>query len=422
MQFTNISECISFIESRRRFRPKTDLVNMIRLCELFGNPQEGQKYIHITGTNGKGSTSLFITNILMASGYKVGTFVSPYVTCFNERIEYNKNYITDEELLEITNLILSKSEYFDNEYILEPSFFEYCTLIAFLYYKKKKPDFVILEVGMGGTLDSTNIITPLVSVITNVAMDHMATLGSTIEEICMNKLGIVKEGKPLITFSDERLNHLFKEKTIQTNSPLHLIDKSNIENVRLNLTETVFDYKDYKNISLQMLGKYQTENATLALEVANYIESLGYIISKESIYGGLANTKWPGRLEVVSYSPIIILDGAHNVDGINRLREYIISIKQNKYLKIVFAVSSDKEKDGMIRLLEDVCDEIVFTKFQYKRSDDADYLYSLSNHKNKKILESTDLVYDEIISEKDKLIICCGSLYFVSEIRKKFKN
>lgn len=421
MQFENVTSCIEFIETSKRFRPKTDLENMKKLCKLFSNPEKDLKFIHITGTNGKGSTSLYITNILMEAGYSVGTFVSPYVTCFNERIQYNKNYISDQDLLDIMNEIQAKKEMFSCFDITEPSFFEYCTLISFIYFKKTNPDFVVLEVGMGGTLDSTNVITPLVSIITNVKMDHMKTLGNSLEEICDNKLGIVKENIPLVALSDEVLNHKFYKKTNELNSKLFLVSKDDISINKLSLNETVFSYKDYDNLRLKLLGKYQTENASLAITACEYLNSIEYKISREAIYDGLSNTSWPGRLEVVSLNPTIILDGAHNIDGVTRLREYLVSIKENKYLKIVFAVSSDKEKDEMIKILEDICDEIVFTKFQYKRSDDANYLYSLSNHKNKKILESVDLVYDEIIHEKDKLVVCCGSLYFVSEIRKYFK-
>lgn len=420
MKFTSVNECINFIETRKRFRPKADLTNMERLCELFGNPHQGLKYIHITGTNGKGSTSLFITNILIDAGYNVGTFVSPYLTCFNERIEYNKNYIKDEDLLDTMNMIYSKDEYFDNSYIDEPSFFELCTLIAFIFFKRKNPDFVILEVGMGGMFDSTNIITPLLSIITNVKLDHMSVLGNTVSEICLNKLGIVKEGRPLFTISDPELNELFKDYCIKKNSQLYLINPNDIINCDVSLGETKYDYHELKNIELKLLGKHQTENATLALETMRYLSSLGYAISIDNIYSGLFNTVWPGRLEVVSQHPLIILDGAHNIDGITRLREFIQTIKHDKYLKIIFAVSSDKEKSQMISLLDDICDEVVLTKFTYKRSNDAKSLYEMSHNKNKRILDSVSDVYNEIVQDDDKIIICCGSLYFVSELRKYF--
>lgn len=420
MKFTNVNECIKFIETRKRFRSKADLTNMQRLCDVFGNPHQGLKYIHITGTNGKGSTSLFITNVLIDAGYNVGTFVSPYVTCFNERIEYNKNYIKDEELLDIMNIIYSKEELFDNSYIDEPSFFELCTLIAFIYFKKKNPDFVILEVGMGGAFDSTNIITPLLSIITNVKLDHMSVLGNTVQEICLNKLGIVKEGRPLFTLSDPKLNEMIKDYCIKKNSQLYLINPNDITNCNISLNGTKYDYNNLCNISLKLLGKHQTENATLALEALLYLSNLGYNIFIENIYSGLSNTIWPGRLEIISQHPLIILDGAHNIDGITRLKEFIQDIKLKKYLKIIFAVSSDKEKSKMISLLDDVCDELVLTQFTYKRSNDANALYEMSHNKNKRILDSVSDVYNEIIRDNDKIIICCGSLYFISELRKYF--
>lgn len=417
--FTDVKEAINFIETRKRFREKTSLENMYKLCALFDNPQNELKYIHVTGTNGKGSTSLFLTNILMEAGLNVGTYVSPYVTCFNERIEYNKEYIPDQELLELTNLIMSKQKFFDNDNIFEPSFFEFCTLICFLYFQKKKPDIIVLEVGMGGLLDSTNIIIPLASVITNVKMDHMKTLGNTVEEICMNKLGIVKKEKPLFTIYDERLHHLIKSKTEQTNSELIEVNRDDIKNIQLSLNNTIFDYQNL-HIILKLLGKYQTENAAIAVEVSKYLNNNKiFRITDDNIIKGLEKTLWPGRLEVVSSNPTIILDGAHNIDGILRLKEFLQTLKKDYKILICFAVSSDKEKNIMIQEIEDIADEIIFTKFMYKRSDDANYLYSISNHPRKKVVEDVDSLYQLIVNDK-RLVVCCGSLYFVSELRKKF--
>ncbi|HPT89725.1 MAG TPA: Mur ligase family protein, partial [Bacilli bacterium] len=208
--FTNINDFIAWIESQKRTSPKVSLKKMRKYCEIIGNPQQNLRFIHIGGTNGKGSTVSYLKNILRDAGLNVGTFISPYVVCFNERIGYNEEYISDDELLHYGNLLLRYYPKF-SEYGLEnPTFFEALTLISFLFFASKKDiDVVILEVGLGGLLDSTNIIIPLVSVITNVSYDHMKILGNTLEEIALNKLGIAKTNVPLFTTYDERLANLF---------------------------------------------------------------------------------------------------------------------------------------------------------------------------------------------------------------------
>jgi len=417
--FNDVKELISWIESQKRIVPKTSLQKMISLCEVFGSPQHKVKYVHVGGTNGKGSTVSFIKTVLMQAGYQVGTYVSPYVISFNERIEYNDHYIADEDVLRIGNYIISEYGEIARRGIVHPTFFEFITLMAFIYFSELKDlDIVILEVGLGGLLDSTNVVTPLVSVITNVAFDHMKVLGNTLEEIATNKLGIVKPNIPLITLENEKLNAQFEVRCRETNSKLILVKKKDIENIQISKTETIFDYKEYVNIKTNKLGYYQTENASVALEALDYLRSCcGFKISDEDIYQGFQNVYWPGRLQVLSQAPYIIIDGAHNIDGITRLAEFLTTIKENKKMTIVFAVSKDKAKDEMISILDPLADEIIFTMFHYKRSDTPDYLFSISSNPNKKL--SFDL--DELLTEafnkpKDEIVVFCGSLYFVSEI------
>ena len=185
--FTKIEECISFIETSKRSSTKT-LEHMKKLCEIYGNPQEGLNYIHVAGTNGKGSVVSYLREILYNAKLNVGTFTSPYIECFNERITFNKQFIPDELIIKYTNEIINKYDYLKENNIELPSFFALCTLICFMYFRDVKPDVVILEVGIGGLLDSTNVITPLISIISNVSYDHMSILGDTIEEIAINKM------------------------------------------------------------------------------------------------------------------------------------------------------------------------------------------------------------------------------------------
>lgn len=419
--FNNAQELIFWIESQKRLTPKVSLDRFRKICEVYGSPEKNIKYIHVGGTNGKGSTVAYIKNILRQAGYNVGGYISPYVIAFNERISYNDNYILDDELLEIGNYIISKYDILAAKNLEKPSFFEFVTIMAFIYFSRIEDlDFVVLEVGLGGLLDATNIVAPILTIITNVAFDHMNVLGNTLPEIAKNKLGIVKHQVPLITIRNLGILDFVTETTTNLQSPLILVDKNAIKNIRLSLQNTVFDYLSYRNIQLKMLGSHQTENAALAIEAIRLLrDKYGYDIPDETIYQGLANTTWPGRLQVISQKPIIIIDGAHNIDGITRLMEFLRTIKENKKIKLVFAVSADKAKEEMIELIEQVADEIIFTKFNYKRSDTADHLLELSHHHNKRIEEDLDKIIAEVKQETDKIIVFCGSLYFVSEIFKK---
>ncbi len=418
--FTIVSELIAYIESLKRNEKKEDLNYMLKLSEVFGNPHLGKNFIHIGGTNGKGSTVTYVKEILLAAGYNVGTYISPYVVCFNERITYNNDYICDEDILKYGNFIIAKFPLLDNLGMRYPSFFEFVTLMAFLYFTDlPKLDFAVIEVGIGGLLDCTNIIRPLISAITNVSYDHMNILGNTLTEIWANKLGIVKENTPFVTIKDDE--HLWQIEKIcrDKKAPLTLVDKKEAYDIIVDFTKTQFSYFDYSNIILKMLGTYQVENALIALNIITILAKK-YNISKDNIYKGFLNAKWPGRLEIVNHNPLMMLDGAHNIDAIKRLSEFIAIVKKEKYVRLIFAVSSNKEKEIMISIIEPFVDEIIFTHFSYKRSDEAEALFALSHHKNKRIINDIDEIIALCKKEQNIINIFCGSLFFVSELRSKF--
>ncbi len=416
--FTNIESLIQWIESQKRMNPKVSLERFQKICALYGNPEKNQKYIHIGGTNGKGSTVAFLKTILREAGYNVASYISPYVLKFNERISYNDQFISDEEILEIGNYIISKYPLLIENGLDTPSFFEFVTLMAFIYFSKlKELDFVILEVGLGGLLDATNIIVPLVSVITNVSYDHMNVLGNSIKEIAKNKLGIVKRGVPLITINDESFLEDAKKVTEALNSPLLLVEESDIQNLKVSLEETNFDFGEYKNLRTKLLGHHQATNATLAITVIDFLKK-SFPISKEAIYQGLEKTFWPGRLQVLSKDPYILIDGAHNIAGITALVKFIKVVKKD-YLRVVVAISHDKNKEAMIPLLESIADEMVFSHYNYRRSEYAILLYELSNHPHKRIEDNLDTLIAEAKANKKMMTLFCGSLYLVSDILKK---
>ena len=418
-KFESANQCIEWIEAQKRKHEKKDLSQMEKLCALFDNPQDCFKVIHVAGTNGKGSVVSYLANILREKGYNIGTFTSPYIECFNERIQYNICHITNEEILHYANLIIEKYEYLkEDEY---PSFFSFITLMAFLYFKDKNVDYAIIECGIGGMLDDTNVVKSKLAIITNVSYDHMNILGDTIEEIARNKLGIVKKNTPLVTIQNDQIRNLIKEKCYKEFAPYTIVKKSAIQNVHLGIGETKFDYLEYKDIKLQMSGLYQCENAALAIEAVRFLNAQGANISKEEVLKGLEKTFWLGRLELVSLHPIIILDGAHNVDGIERLVEYINTIHKKRNIRLILAISANKDKDHMIPLVDKAVDEIIFSSFTYKRSDDAINLFERSAHPHKLLEDNIDKIFEYI--KKDNWInIFAGSLYFVSEVRKKIKK
>jgi dihydrofolate synthase/folylpolyglutamate synthase len=413
--FENTKDLIAWIESQKRLTPKVSLERFRKICALFGSPEKKQKYLHVGGTNGKGSTVAYLKSILREAGYNVGSYISPYVLSFNERISYNDVFISDDELLQLGNEILAKYPLLEEEHLEKPSFFEFVTLLAFLYFSRIKDlDFVILEVGLGGLLDATNIITPLVSVITSISYDHMNVLGNTLQEIALNKLGIVKEGVPLVTFAVPEIFPQIREVTTEKKSPLILVDKQEIKNIEASLEATVFDYREFPRLKTRLLGFHQAENAALAVEVFKILQK-DYGLSEEHLRKGLAKTFWPGRLQVLATDPVILLDGAHNIGGIESLVGFLKTMKKD-FLRIVFAVSHDKAKEAMIPLLESVADEMVFSQYSYKRSDDAEILYALSKHSHKRVEVDPEKLYREALGEKNVTTVFCGSLYFVSDI------
>lgn len=415
----DINELINFIQTQKRLEKKESLNYMNNLCDFFGNPQKETKFIHIGGTNGKGSTISFLKHILLEEGYKIGTFISPYVIKFNERITLNYEYITDDDLLKYGNYIISKYPELEKTNLRKPSFFEFLTLLMFLYFADQDIDLVICEVGIGGKLDSTNVISPLISAVTNVSYDHMQIIGTTLDEIWDNKLGIVKANTPFITFEYSEFLTLIKLKAQENKSNLILIDFDDINDVEVCLEYTKFSYRNYRNIKLKMLGYHQILNAILAIEISKNIK--GFPVNDKSIYQGLAKTTWPGRLEILNKNPLVIIDGAHNIGGINRLANFIKTLK-SKYIRIVFAVSRNKEKAEMIDTLEKYVDEVIFTQFHYNRSDESEKLFALCHHPNKMIINDLDEIIKICLEDKDKINIFCGSLYLISEIRNKFKE
>jgi len=417
--FTKLNEAITWIESIKRFGDKYDLSRMELACNILGNPENTLKVIHIAGTNGKGSTVSYLKNILLAQGYNVGTFTSPYIVSFNERITYNENNISSDDLLYYINKVSSLHYEVLEKYNDAISFFELLTLISLLYFKDKECDYVIYEVGLGGKLDATNIVKPIITAITNINFDHMHILGSTLEKIALCKLGIVKENIPLVTSEQNRdLLELFKAYTKNKHAVLTKVSEEKITNTHFGVRST-FEYKN-EEFSIKMMGTHQVINASLAIEIIKQLNKIKKTeVSLSNISIGLLKTTWPGRLEMFGK---IILDGAHNVGGATVLKESMLTLYKDKDIKVLFTSMADKEYFDVIKILESFASEIHFTDFDYPRCETAKNLYDVSSHPLKYLEDNVDDALNSLKDLKDnEILLITGSLYFISLVRKKIK-
>lgn len=419
--FVDAKSFIEWVQSQKRFSKKTNLDNMKYFCKLLCNPESSFKAIHVTGTNGKGSTVAMLTSVLMAKGYNVGTFTSPYIECFNERIAFNTKPIDDDDLLKMANRVIEIYPILEENNFPKPTFFEFITLCAFCYFKSlNNLDYAVIEVGMGGRLDSTNVITPLVSIITNVALDHMQILGNTKEAILIEKLGIVKDNIPVVCgLKEENLKMIATNVANIHNSQIVFPKYNEVKNVKCDLSDTCFTYQG-QDYQLSLLGFHQVENALLVIETFNLLKD-DLKLSIQDLHNGLKNTKWVGRLEKINDDPVIYIDGGHNIDGISRITEFVKSLNIPN-VRAVISISHDKELLPMIKMVDETFDEIIFTSYTYARSAKAEDLYNLSSSKNKKCIENLDVAVKYVLTNKKPITVFLGSLYLASEIRNKLKK
>lgn len=419
--FVDAKSFIEWVQSQKRFSKKTNLDNMKYFCKLLCNPESSFKAIHVTGTNGKGSTVAMLTSVLMAKGYNVGTFTSPYIECFNERIAFNTKPIDDDDLLKMANRVIEIYPILEENNFPKPTFFEFITLCAFCYFKSlNNLDYAVIEVGMGGRLDSTNVITPIVSIITNVALDHMQILGNTKEAILIEKLGIVKDNIPVVCgLKEENLKMIATNVANIHNSQIVFPKYSEVKNVKCDLSDTCFTYQG-QDYQLSLLGFHQVENALLVIETFNLLKD-DLKLSIQDLHNGLKNTKWVGRLEKINDDPVIYIDGGHNIDGISRITEFVKSLNIPN-VRAVISISHDKELLPMIKMVDETFDEIIFTSYTYARSAKAEDLYNLSSSKNKKCIENLDVAVKYVLTNKKPITVFLGSLYLASEIRNKLKK
>lgn len=444
----NYQETMSYITNTAKFGTNFGLDRTEKILELLGNPHKKLKCIHLAGTNGKGSTTAMITRILVDAGYKVGMYTSPYLEVFEERIQINGENISKEELSEtVTEVSNSVNKVIELGYE-HPTEFEIITCTMFYYFSKKNVDFAVVEVGLGGRLDSTNVIEPfsfnegggvLASVIASISYDHMQVLGNTLAEIAYEKAGIIKNGVPVIMYPQQKEAEEVIEKVCLErgcklikvpNNCAEYLDDNNIkidnqstnysQNIKLQTIESTY------YIELALLGKHQLLNCATAVFVIEELIKQGIKISVDSIINGLKAVKWIGRLEVIRNKPLVVIDGAHNIDGISKLKENVeLYFKYNK-MTLILGILADKEVDRMVNTIVPLADRVIAVTPNSYRAESAEELKNVIQKYNTKCkaVENYKDAYELALSycNDDDLLLISGSLYMIGDMRKILKS
>ncbi len=425
---SDFNNTVNFLYSLQKHGIKLGLANITKLMNILGEPHNSFHSVHVAGTNGKGSTSTAISSILMENGFKVGIFTSPHLVSFAERIRINNLRIAESEVIEIATMIHDSIAGTD----LNPTFFEFVTAMAFYYFAQSNVDWAVIETGMGGRLDATNVILPQASIITNISLDHCEFLGNNISDITFEKAGIIKQGIPVITSSgDPEVVKQLSDTACRRNSEIHIYDKD-FKGALLFMDDkhTTFNYNGYKNfnaLSIPLSGKYQLYNACTAVRACEILRERGFSISDESIRRGLLNVSIEGRLERVSDSPPIFIDGAHNPDAAHSLADSVKTLFPDKKVILIVGIMNDKDIKGILNPLVHISEFIILTKPKYERA-------ALPEKLEKNIMGfagihasimSTDTVYDAIElakkhCRKDNIILVTGSFYTAGEVKEIF--
>lgn len=419
-------EAIKYIENCAKYGSVLGLDNICRLMEQLFNPQDSLKIIHIAGTNGKGSTGTFIDSILREQGYNTGRFISPFVIEYREIIQYNGQYISKEDFACFIDKVKNAADKIVSDGYPHPTPFEIETAVAFCYFYYKKCDFVLLEVGMGGKDDATNVINKsLISVITSISIDHTAFLGNTLEEIASIKSGIIKENGIVVASNQlSPVIDIINNRCYNKSAELITVDKYNIKNYFEKDYVQFFDYKNYKGMSTSMLGKFQLENAATAIETAEVLNRLGYKIDESSIYNGISGAVWPGRFQILNKNPIIIADGAHNPDAVIRLKESIDFYFHDNNVTFIMGIFKDKDYNRICEIIAECANKIICVQPLSQRGLDKNILCETIKKYNKNAFtaESIEMAVKSACetSDKDDVIVIFGSLSFLGKIISSF--
>ena len=422
----NYEEAMNFIQNTNKFGSVLGLDNIRELLERLGNPQDQLRVVHIAGTNGKGSTLAFLAGIFRESGYRAGRYVSPASFSYEERFRINEENISKKDLCFYMEKTKNVAEEMVKDGLSHPTMFEIETALSFLYFLDKKVDVVLLETGMGGRLDATNVVKkPIATVIASIGMDHMQFLGDTLEKIASEKAGIIKEGCPVISYDNTKeVNEVIKNKAKQMHAKVTFVNSAGIRVLQESLNGESFSYRSsdgrwYEKIEIPLLGRHQINNAALALETLNVIKNY-YCISDFQTEDGMRKTIWRGRIEILEREPMVICDGAHNPDGAKSLLSFLQNNFTNQRLIYIMGVLSDKDYEQMVQILAPSADKIYTVAPDNPRALSSRELCNCISKYHQNVEERQRLA--ECLSEvrqkaeKDDVIIICGTLSFQNEL------
>ncbi|MHB8173009.1 MAG: bifunctional folylpolyglutamate synthase/dihydrofolate synthase [Nitrospirota bacterium] len=430
----NFNQTVEFLFGLQKFGTKLGLENTRRLLDILGHPERGRRFLHVTGTNGKGSVSALLASALREAGYRTGLYTSPHLVSFTERMTINGDEISEEEVARLADRLKRLLE--NHSPSTQPTFFEFTTAMAFDYFRDMGAEAVVLEVGMGGRLDSTNVITPECAVITNVEMEHREYLGDTIEAIAREKAGIVKPGVPLVTSERkpgvlDYIEGVCREK----NAPVYIIDRD------YGYHPLGHSWKDGKiiqefdfwgpggemnGLTVPLGGEHQLRNAATALCALSVMS--GMAVSEDALKKGFSEVRWEGRLETVSQRPLVVLDGAHNADSARTLSAAIRKYYADQYEKLflVLGVLADKDFREMADCLLPLADKVIFTQADYNRAVPAAELSEKIDNGGKEAAICPDVpsALEKALSEAgpDDMVLVTGSLYVVGEAKAWLSN
>ncbi len=415
----NFQESESFIHSLYRKGVKPGLHREQQLLAMLGNPEKQLKFVHIAGTNGKGSTAAMTASILRQAGYKTGLFTSPFIYRFNERIQLGGEQIPDETVVELTALVKGYADTMEDP----PTEFEFVTAMAMEYYRREQTDIVVLEVGMGGLLDATNVIpAPEVAVITNIGLDHTEVLGDTLDKIAANKAGIFKEGCHAVVYrGTPEVEAVYEALCKEKNIPLAKADFDSIRLHRHDLTGQCFDCGSRKGLELPLLGDHQLHNAAVVLSVVDSLIARGYRITEEHIREGIKTVTWPGRFEIVGKDPLFIIDGGHNPQCIDALVKNIEDYLKDRRVVVLTGVLADKDYADMFRPVMPYAQEFVCITPPNPRRMTGDVLAGYLRQAGAKATHAETIPQGvrqaRELAGEDGVVLCFGSLYIIGDIK-----
>lgn len=421
----NYREAMEYAEELQQYGSVMGLTTMQELCARLHDPQEQLKFVHIAGTNGKGSVLAYVSTVLQAAGYRVGRFISPVVKDFREQFQVDGRMITQSGLCKYLEPVRQAAEEMAAEGFPHPTLFEVETAAAFLYFLDKQCDIVVLETGLGGALDATNVITnTLAAVFTSISMDHMNILGDSLEQIAAAKAGIIKNKCYVISAKQQpEAMKVLRQAALLRKAKFYTADVSRAKNIKYGAAKQSFTYDKYKNVEITMLGQFQIENAVVALETLTALTKQGFSIDENKLRQGFIQTVWHGRFDVIGKKPLFIADGAHNEDASVRLAETLRFYFTNRRIIYIMGMLKDKEYDKVIRNTYELAEHIITVTPPLKER--AMHAYELAQAVREyhgsvtvadSVQEAVEMAYLLAGQDKDCVIVAFGSLSYLGEL------